>query len=244
MARTRVHDEVRTVGAPSGAWGVRSGPAGGLLLLCWFATGLLLLTFLWQEFGASTVNEYFDLRSDQGYAEYFFFVATLWTVLLAALLGVRTRSPILGTWAVAFAVLAADDRFMLHETFGAPISRYLGVRHAAGELVWLALLGVVVGAVLVVAHLRSEGLSRAVSEHLFVLSAGLLFCGVMLDGLHSLVEDAGGSISGGPLDTFLVVLEDGGEIVLISLVMCFLFAVTFCGHRPSPVPRPWRRRHV
>ncbi|TWH32254.1 hypothetical protein L600_001900000330 [Isoptericola variabilis J7] len=95
-----------------------------------------------------------------------------------------------------------------------------------GELVWLAGVAAAVGIVVLVLHLRTRGLPRALSAVLVALAAALFACGVIIDYLHA-------AVSTPALDPYVTLLEDGGEIAMMSLVVAFLFGVAFVDHRPE-----------
>lgn len=211
--------------------GVHEGPARGLLMMCLATTGV---------FGAAHVARYtvgvpgdvgFDLGVERGFGEVFFMVMTVWTAALLARVSLRTRSGVLLAWAGAFVVVFVDDWFTIHERVGGPIGARLGMDYHVGELVWMAGLAGVLGLTLLVLHFRSRGEARGVSAVLFGLALGLLFCGAVLDLVH-------GRVTSPVVGPYVTLLEDGGEIAVMSLVVSFVFAVAYTGHRPR-VGRRW-----
>jgi hypothetical protein len=173
----------------------------------------------------------FDLGVERSFGEIFFMIMTIWVVSLLARLALSLRSVAMLGWAIAYGYLFVDDWFTVHERIGGPIGRSLGRDFHTGEMIWLTALGGIMGLMLLVVHLRSSGEARAISGVLFGLSAALMFCGVVLDLAH-------GRLPTMTLDPYVTLLEDGGEIAVMSVVVAFLFAVAYTGHRPR-VGRRW-----
>ena len=82
-------------------------------------------------------------------------------------------------------------------------------------------------AVVWAAHARAGSRDRAVSAVLIVLFGALVFFGIVVDAVHHLVFPGPG------LRPLFTVLEDGGEMVVLSIIVAFVFAVALCGHRPT-----------
>lgn len=213
------------------ALGLRDRSAAGLL-------GLLLLadlTLIALHVSLKTVGEpsgyTFDLGIDRGYGEFFQYVHTLWAGALALLLAVRARTAVLGAWALVCGYFLADDWLQLHEHYGVVIGSRLPELGAmsthVGEMVWMAAVGVVAVVVVGVAHARASSEWRAVSAMLMVLFGVLVLFGVVIDAVHSAL------LGIATLDLVLTTIEDGGELVVMSLVVTFLFAVAVTGHRPQ-----------
>jgi hypothetical protein len=122
---------------------------------------------------------------------------------------------------------------------------------SVGEVVYVALTGLVLLAVVAVTYRFSGPFGRRVSRRLLVLLAVLVAVGVGLDAVHTLLS------APGRLEIALAVLEDGGEMVVLSLMTSFGLAVAAgptdgrgpagskggtagasraVGGRPAPVP--------
>jgi hypothetical protein len=211
--------------------GVRSGPARGLLVMCLSVVGVLAGAHLAHLIVGRPSDSAFHLGIERSFGEVFFMVLTVWTVALLAVAAGRLRSGVPIAWAAAFGYLFVDDWFGVHERVGGPIGQRLGTDFHVGELVWLVGLAVVLGSALLVLHLRSRGDARALSAVLFGLGLPLLFCGVVLDLAH-------GRNTSEAIEPWITLLEDGGEIAVMSVVVAFLFAVAYTGHRPR-VGRRW-----
>jgi hypothetical protein len=174
------------------------------------------------------------LDVDRGYAEFFQYIKLLWTVLLLACLGLRTRQRGYLAWALLFAYLLVDDSFTLHEELGELLAERLALNDALGlraidfgELLVSAAAGVVLAAAIGWAYRRGSAVFQRASRHLLVLLLAVVFFGVVVDMVHIALDP------GETLDKALVILEDGGELVAMSFITWYAFLLLTTGHRSS-----------
>jgi hypothetical protein len=172
------------------------------------------------------------LDVDRGYAEFFQYMKLLWTVLLLALLSLRTRRRGYLAWALLFAYLLVDDSFSLHENIGKLLAGRLALPDAFGlrgidfgELLVTAMAGAVVAVGLGWAYLRGGEELRRSSRHMMVLLLAIVFFGVVVDMVHIASRPVGW------LDNALVILEDGGELVVTSFIAWYAFLMVMAGDR-------------
>lgn len=166
------------------------------------------------------------LSDDHGWAEFYLHLKQLWLVVLLLAAWWLRRVPVLAAWLAVAVFCLADDVWHLHEGVGRAVAARsgtaeilgLGVNHI-GEMAWLAVWGIGLGAVVLAAHRAATPAWRRVSSTFAVFFAVLVFFGVVVDVLHVLVEEI--SMVNG---TF-VVLEEGGEHVATSLLVATAFAV-------------------
>lgn len=126
-------------------------------------------------------------------------------------------------WAVTFVTVALDDLAEIHENLGdglataADLPAVAGLRPAdLGELLVWAMLGIplLIAIGLTVRHADARG--RLDSLRFFTLMAVLVVVAAGLDALHMMATDD----TGDPWAvTPLGVLEDGGELVVLSLLL-------------------------
>jgi len=210
--------------------GTTEGPAATLLTLLWGTCGLLIAAHLSLKVLARPSGHTWDLGVDRGYGELFGYLLTAWSGFLLARVALRDRAPVLAVWSSVCVYLLADDWFQLHEAFGVWFERRvpaLGtLSNHVGELAFLGVVGVVLASLVAVTHLRARPAAREVSAVLAVLFALFAFCSMVVDALHAPF------LSVRPVDVALTTLEDGGEILVLSAVAAFLFAVESTGHRP------------
>lgn len=230
----------RSASRPAATLGLSQPPVVGLLALLLIVDGVLILLY-WSlaTFGEPS-NAAFDIEVDRSYGEFFQYVQTIWAGSLAALLAVRKRVAVLGAWALVCAFFLVDDWFQLHERagfwFGDRFPAFGDVGHHLGELVWVGGVGLLLILGVWFTNRRASAEWRSVTAVLVVLFGLLSLTGIVVDFVHEVILDFPGL--GVPLTT----LEDGGEIVAMSLVVTFLFAVATSGHRP--VVGPWLARLV
>jgi hypothetical protein len=161
----------------------------------------------------------YSLETDRGYAEFFQYAKELWIVVLLLGIWLRTRHWGFFAWALLFTYLLLDDSLEIHETLGGVIAAnlpwdgYLGLRgQDYGELAVSAIAGGSLAVLIGAAYLRASTNFRQVTHHLLMLLMLIVFFGVVVDMLHIAV-DMGRRVSIG-----LAVVEDGGEMVAMSLV--------------------------
>jgi hypothetical protein len=172
------------------------------------------------------------LDVDRGYAEFFQYMKLLWTVLLLGLLSLRTRRWGYLAWALLFAYLLVDDSFSLHENIGRLLASRLSLGDAfglraidLGELLVSAMAGGVVAVGIGWAYWRGGAEFRRSSRHLLVLLLAIVFFGVVVDMVHIAIGPEGW------LDNALVILEDGGELVVTSFIAWYAFLLVIAGDR-------------
>lgn len=174
---------------------------------------------------------YFRLDYDRGFAESFGYLKLGWAALLA--LGIARRAGCRGlvVWAALLAALLADDAVYLHERFGGKLApawgsllgvaddgRAGGVRLAdLGELTVVVVLYALPLAAVTLAHWLGGPAYRALSRRLAGCLALLAFFGVAVDVVHEL------PVAHAAYD-LLIVVEDGGELVAMTLLLAVLAA--------------------
>ena len=230
----------------------RTGPADGrarqvlrafrvspVLLVVLVAVDLVLVvaSAVVDSRGAGPGDGALALETDGGLAEYVGYVHQL--VLVVLLLAVwRLSGPrVWIAWAALFAVVLADDSARVHETVGDRFADGLGLPDGVaglraddlGELVAWAVLTVVPLVCIVALHRRSDPGTRAASSRLAALVAAYAFFGVVVDQVHAMARD--GSWAG-----VLGTVEDGGELVVLSLTLAHVAAVVGALRRPGLPP--------
>lgn len=187
------------------------------LLLLIAADSVFVLIHLVHKYSPLLESKLYSLSSDGGYAEIFQYVKTFWIVLTLGLLWSRTRERAYAAWMVVFAYLLCDDALRLHERAGGFIARLLGYQDGLiwaqdqGELTFTAAVGAVLLGSISIVYLRGTAEARNLSRDLALLLGVLVFFGVGVDMLHSLVQPE-------YLKRILAVIEDGGEMYAMSVI--------------------------
>ncbi len=195
-----------------------------LLLLDALFIGLHLLRAVLNDtsYGGFLLDRRWSLELDRSYPEQFqYLLAGLTVVVLLALYSLRRALTYLG-WTLAFLFILVDDSFSLHERFTEMFVVATGPYPVLGletEVYAASILWGVVGlGLLVVLALgyRRDKASRAFSRRLGYLLVALFICGGVLDALHLLAD---GTNVGRPVTFALGTLEDGGELIVMSLAL-------------------------
>jgi hypothetical protein len=171
---------------------------------------------------------YFSLEADGGIAESYGYVKEGAVVVAMLLCWKRRRSPTFFVWSVVFAILLIDDSFSLHERVGEwlgielGLPGWLGLRpQDVGELLFAAVLGCATLALLGAAIARERGAAVAPSITLAVLLGALVLCGVVIDAVHVIAYFSRSSLA-----WVLTIVEDGGELLVMSLIAGYAYKLT------------------
>lgn len=183
---------------------------------------------------------YLSLAEDGGLPEIFGYVQIAATVLLLMAMARRTGRAMYAALGGVFLVILADDALMIHENLGDVIATGLHLPWLAGlrpqdfgELATDGGLFLVLGALFVYGIRRSDRDDIDVALLFAAIVGVIAFFGIVVDML--LVEVYYGLSR--RFGRLLIVLEDGGE--LIGMTLALIVAVTlYAGrHRSIPVTR-------
>jgi hypothetical protein len=166
------------------------------------------------------------LEADGGYSEIWGYAIEGALVISLLALGVMSRRPVWAGWAALFLAALADDEMRLHENKGAWLAEklrfpegVLGLRaNDLGEMFVWGLLAAVPLAVVVVFFRRSDRWTRRAGIGMALLVAAYVFFGGVVDQLHVL-------FLGGPLENAVGSIEDGGELIVLSLTLSYVVAL-------------------
>lgn len=183
-----------------------------LFHLAYFYTGL-------------TKNNAFSLEMDRGFAEIFQYIKEYWIAMLLASLALKTGLFLYGIWSLLFVYLLFDDAAEIHERLGKFISikfefpAMLNLRaEDFGELVVSGMVVLVFLILIILTYRFADYTCRRVSHNLIILLFVLAFCGIFLDLFHIAVNSPA-------LNPLLALLEDGGELVVMSFISCYVFSL-------------------
>ncbi len=178
----------------------------------------------------------FALGKDLGLAESFMYVQEYWTVLLFLVLAFQKRKIIFLGWSLLFLFIMFDDIFQLHEHAGYTISAWLELLPVSflrandlGELVFYILVGMVFLLLLVVPYLLTDRETRQLSNQFLVLMGLLIFCGVVLDMFQLMF------VKQKVMFDIVGILEDGGELVVISVICWYTYVLSGWKEKKNPV---------
>jgi hypothetical protein len=179
------------------------------------------------------LSQQFDITQEGGYAELFQYVKEFWCTILLLLVAWQVRSAAYLVWALFFGYLLADDMLQIHENGGELIAAHLdfasgfGLRaRDLGELTVTVAVVTILLSALSLTYWHSTACFRKVSLDILLLLVGLAFFGVAMDMLHVMVynvEALGDWAS--ILGEAIGLVEDGGEMLMMSLMVWYLFLV-------------------
>ncbi|GGH33682.1 hypothetical protein [Microbacterium album] len=220
----------RVAARPGSLLGINTRPAAPLLVLLLLAdAGLILLHLSLKVFGEPS-GYTFDLGAERSYGEFMNYLKMLWSAVLLLMLAARHRTPVFAVWAVACVYMLGDDWFQFHEKFGyffAAQYPELGPLAAhVGELVWMLAAGLVVLVLVLVTHVRAPLEARKISIILLALFTVLAAVAIGLDAVHHML------FSHPVFDVPFTTAEDGGELLVMTVMTAFLFATAVADHRP------------
>lgn len=190
-------------------------------------------------------DSFFSIAGDRGFGEAFQYLKFFWVAAALMLLVMRNRQLIYGCWSALFGYLLVDDLFEVHESFGLALSQrfnfpaILGLRPVdIGELAVTATVGAILLTFIAIGHLRASRSARTDSTVLVALLFALSFFGVVVDMVHVILLTLGVSAY---IEWFVALVEDGGEMVVASLMSAFVLARAYprpSGQAPDHSRRP------
>ena len=231
-ARTGGRRAIGSLGGHGRAFHERSATLLLCLLLLLDAIGIALHLLVWLPDRALPL---FSLERDGSYSEVFEYVKLLWLAVLLAVLARRQRSWSYLPAALLVLYMLADDAMGLHEGLGETMVQLFdfqagfGLRAKDfGELAVSVAAGLVFLPLLLLGYWRAAPAVRRTLLDFALLLAVLVFFAVGVDMLHSMTGPSGS------LYRAVGVLEDGGELVTMSVMVWYAFLTAV---RPAPPQR-------
>jgi hypothetical protein len=174
---------------------------------------------------------HYSLETDGGLAEFYQYMKQFWIVLCMVTVFLQRRQAPYLCWAGLFGFLLIDDAVQLHERAGYIIGKRLGLPawfglrpDDFGELLVAGLVAGTLVAALAVTLWRERGPALRISRDLFLLTVALGACGVVLDMIHVIAYFRVPAVS-----TLLALLEDGGEMLIVSALTAYAFHIVLSG---------------
>ncbi len=175
-----------------------------------------ILVHLLEWHGALQPSERLRIDKDRSASEFYEYAKLALAFLLLLILVARDRSFYLAPILALMLYLVFDNSFQLHEHVGAWATPNL---RGAGEGVYLVLLGAAVFALAALSARRVDRHARVVMISLLMILSVLGFFGVLVDALHSLIDNDFPAT-----ERILGFVEDAGELISITalLLICLL----------------------
>ncbi len=183
------------------------------------------------------LGEEFSVESDKGYAEIYQRLKELVIFVMIAALWLKRRDHLYTVWAVIFTYLFLDDTFQIHETVGQFLGEGLRFTPVAnlraqdyGEILVHAIVGSCFVGALAIGYRHGATEARRTSAVLLTLLVAFAFFGGVVDTMHAaFVQHWWGYRLG--------VIEDGGEMLVMSVILCFVISELM---RATIPPARWK----
>ena len=181
---------------------------------------------------------YLALGEDGGWSEVYQYIKWLWIIILLVYISKSTRSVGYIAWGLVFLYFLLDDSFEIHERAGRSIAGYLSLTlpfkapfalrfQDLGELAVSVAAGVILLSVVALAYWYGSQDFKKMSRNMLYLVIALAFFGVVVDTAHiGLVNYFG---LGATVYFILGVMEDGGEMLVASLMLGYTFLLSTRG---------------
>lgn len=181
-------------------------------------------------------NTIFSMSEEAKLPDLFQYLKQLAIVLLLLLYAVRRKQRVFVAWAAIFGYLLIDDVIQIHEGIGFALQNYVPqiatINPAdVAQSGFLILLSIVLFGISLLIIWQTRGENRWVSIHLMILLAVAAFFGVLVDIVQGMVMNIFG-ISG-----TVKIVEDGGEMLIISIILWYVYRLTF-----ETIPDIWLDR--
>jgi hypothetical protein len=206
-----------------------------LFLLLFSADMVFFVIHLIKSFTRFIPDTRFSIETDQGFAEIYQYLKWFWISMEFSLLSISRRSPIYIAWVFVFVYLLCDDALSIHENIGTLIANHLtfspplGLRlQDFGELAVTTIAGLLLLFIVWISYCRGSYAFRKISQDMFLLLLALSFCGVFTDMAHSAIH------LGGKVNIILGFIEDGGEMVVASIMLGYMFLLSIRKENAAP----------
>ncbi|MCY7277757.1 MAG: hypothetical protein LH702_29475 [Phormidesmis sp. CAN_BIN44] len=193
--------------------------------ICFVVFHVFFLSGSWKDLYPDPYLNPYSIETDRGFAEFFQYMKEYWCVLLLGLIVVKKRSPLYLSWMFLFLYILVDDFAAIHEQLGSIISNSLGFipmlrlrGQDFGELFVFASVGLFLLIYVGIAYRLGDSLFRKASKSLITMLFTLALFGVLVDLLHVMAP--------AKLTNVMGLLEDGGEMIVISVMTTFIFVLS------------------
>lgn len=201
--------------------------ASFLLLTLLLADLTFLAIHLFHGLTPYFANPLFNLEADNGYAERYQYLKYVGIMVLLSCLCVKRKRLSFLPWILLFAYFLADDAWQLHEELGAWIAERIPYQppfrlrtQDLGELLVSAVAGLILLPSFLATYYFGPPSVRKIFHDLLLFLALLLAFAVGVDMVHA-------TFIGSPrIELVLGVIEDGGELIAISLFGWYVFLLT------------------
>lgn len=208
------------------------------LILAYLIAGTLRVSGIVPENGLRPLF----LENDKGLAERILHLKWLATAVILAIGAMRWRSGTLASIALVFALMFLDDALTIHELGGRALGAALGLgpdrAESYGSIMVFAMMGTPALLLLGLNLARASAAERRRVMPILMVCVGLVAVGIGVDFLHGTIK---GMLSPGAVQTVvnavMVVLEDGGELILGSFAIIAAIMLTWDQRPGAPAAK-------
>jgi hypothetical protein len=200
-----------------------------LLALLFLADLSFIILHIFHVYTGLLPDSLYSLSRDRGYAEFFQYTKELWIAVLFLGLAIHQRKPVYLIFSFLFLYFLIDDSFEFHEQTGALLADTLhleplfGLRSVdMGELAVSVFFGGLFFAALGITYAMSAPGEQKISTQVILLIVIMAVFGVLLDMFEIITEHPG-------LSELLKILEEGGEMLVMSVITWFVYRLGFRG---------------
>ena len=188
---------------------------------------VIYLIFRRVEFDWS-ISNMLRVDYDGGYPEIFQYLKYILIIIAIIYIMYQKKEYNYLSWLLLFILLFFDDALRFHEYFGGLVSERFNYKpmfglgtQDLGELTYVALFGPLVLLVLFLGYRNGNEKYKKTNLDLVLLFSLFLFFGIVIDMLHVLFNDNRYT------KLIMVLLEDGGEMLALSLLSWYFFFIVF-----------------
>lgn len=207
------------------AWWKHSNASGATVFLAiLLAVDIVFVALHFGRLFGIVNGEQFSVEADGGYAELYQYVKILAFAILLTTVSARTKDLGYAIFALLSIYLFLDDALRIHEISGVHVTSLIGIEPALGlraqdfgEIIVTAMAAAVFLPAIAFFFLRGNDEFRRACRHIVLLLVALVFFGVVVDTLHVGID------LGWKVGFLLGVVEDGGEMVVISMLAWYAY---------------------
>jgi hypothetical protein len=188
----------------------------------------------------------FSIDADGGLAEMYQYLKLFWLAACFGVVFLQTRRWAFVGWALFFGFLMFDDMLQFHERAGEVLGPKLGIPPAYGmrtedygEIACALVLGVCAVGLVITTFRRGGRMARKVSADLLCLLGALALFAVFFDTLHTITHFRVPALA-----PVLTLIEDGGEMIVVSAIAAYAFNVMKNSGRRRVAVWPWLRARL
>jgi hypothetical protein len=168
------------------------------------------------------------------YLDTYHFIKLFWIIVLLVYILKSTRYYGYGSWILVFTYFLFDDALLLHQnlgdhiasSFGAYLPHALRLQPRLYELAVLAFAGTFLLIIVAWAYFRSSLTFQKISKDLLLFIVALVLFGIIVD--------LASAIKLWPSVLFVLdFVEDGGETVVYSLILWYVFLLAIRNGKPN-----------